>query len=114
MFLFCALLALYSAFQALFLNPKPVLTTLAMKSIKPVLSPAPKSGPIDLNSADLQDLTRLKGLSPRLAKLILEARANRPFRYIEDLRAIPGIGEKRIASWREFCTVLAPAQSPTP
>ncbi len=47
--------------------------------------------PVDLNQADEIDLCLLPGIGPVLAKRILE---HRPFRSVEELRSIPGIGSE--------------------
>ena len=48
---------------------------------------------VRLNSAGLEELQRIEGIGPELAKNILAYRAvNGPFRSIEDLDQVPGIG----------------------
>lgn len=50
-------------------------------------------GPVDLNRADRTALERLPGIGPALADRILEARGrDGPFRAVEDLLTVPGIG----------------------
>jgi competence protein ComEA len=51
--------------------------------------------PINLNTATYEDLLRLPGIGPVMAKRILEyRRANGPFKRVEELRNIKGIGAK--------------------
>lgn len=60
------------------------------------LSPDPPRGPIAINSADSAALESLPGIGPHLARLILEARARSPFFYPEDIKSVPGIGDRRL------------------
>ncbi len=61
-----------------------------------VKAPAPAAADVkalDLNAATLQELEALKGIGPALAQKILDYRQkNGPFRNVEDLLAIGGIG----------------------
>ena len=50
---------------------------------------------LDLNTATLSDLTRLPGIGQTKAQAILDWReAHGPFRAVEDLLSVDGIGEK--------------------
>lgn len=65
--------------------------------------PAP---PVDLNAASLEELSALPGIGPARAKAILDWREeNGPFRYIEDLVQVPGIGEGTLAKLEGYVTV---------
>ena len=58
---------------------------------------------IPLNSADKEMLMTVKGIGPTLAESIITYRQNcGPFRNIEDLTKIPGVGTKRAASLAPF------------
>jgi competence ComEA-like helix-hairpin-helix protein len=48
--------------------------------------------PVDLNTADEATLQTLPGVGPALARRILEARKERPFRSVDDLTRVRGIG----------------------
>lgn len=64
------------------------------------------NGRIDLNTADLAALDTLPRIGPALAQRIVEWReANGRFTAIEDLLAVPGIGDKMLESLRELVTV---------
>jgi len=53
------------------------------------------SGRLDLNAATINDLVRLPGIGPVMAKRIVEYRqANGPFKRLQDLRKVKGIGVK--------------------
>lgn len=59
-------------------------------------------GVIDLNAATQEDLETLPRIGPALAQRILEWREeNGRFRSVDDLMAVPGIGEKLLAGVRE-------------
>jgi competence protein ComEA len=59
--------------------------------------------PIDLGSATPEDLAGVPGLSPRLAIEIARDRARRgPFRSVDDLIRVRGIGPTRLARARPF------------
>jgi competence ComEA-like helix-hairpin-helix protein len=56
-------------------------------------APAADAGPIDPNRADYDALLRLPGVGPVLARRILDDRArNGPYRTVDDLRRVSGIG----------------------
>jgi len=59
--------------------------------------PAPAAGPIDLNEATEAELKSLPGIGPALARRIV---AGRPYRSIEELRRVPGIGPKHLDAIR--------------
>lgn len=59
-------------------------------------------GVIDLNAATREDLETLPRIGPALAQRILEWREeNGRFRSVDDLMAVPGIGEKLLAGMRD-------------
>lgn len=66
---------------------------------------APPSGLIDLNRATAADLQRLPGIGPKLAARIVAGREKQPFRKVEDLRKVSGIGPKTLEKLRPYITV---------
>lgn len=65
---------------------------------------------LDLNTASQADLTRLPGIGEKKAAAILAWREeNGPFRVVEDLVSVDGIGEKILADIRPYVTVGFPA-----
>ncbi len=67
--------------------------------VRPVRGPARRlvGLPIDPNVADAATLETLPGVGPARALAILEARERRPFRRVEDLERVPGIGPRTLA-----------------
>ncbi len=57
---------------------------------------------IDINSATAEELQNLPNIGPDLARAII---AVRPFDTVDDLTHVPGIGPKRLAAVREWCSV---------
>ena len=62
----------------------------------------PGEKPFDVNSATEEELDSIEGIGPVLAKRIVEYRQkNGPFRSMEDLLEVEGIGEKILDVLRE-------------
>lgn len=58
---------------------------------------------INLNAAEEGKLERLPGISPNLAKKITAYRAEHgPFRALEDLKEVKGVGEARYQKLKEL------------
>jgi competence protein ComEA len=64
----------------------------------------PPSGLIDVNRATAAELQRLPGIGPKLAARIILARDRQPFRRVEDLRKVSGIGAKTLEKLRPHVT----------
>jgi len=63
-------------------------------------------GLISLNRADAAQLQDLPGVGPVLAERIVAHRdANGPYRAVEDLLDVPGIGEAKLAAMRDLVTL---------
>jgi len=65
----------------------------------------PGGGRVDVNAATAAELQMLPGIGPKLSQAIVEARAQRPFGSVEDLRRVRGIGAKSLARLRPQITV---------
>ncbi len=64
------------------------------------------SSSININNCSARELESLEGIGPVLAERIVEYRRNNgPFGKIEDIRKVPGIGEKRFEAIKEMITV---------
>ena len=65
---------------------------------------------IDLNRATVTDFDQLPGVGPVLAKRIADYRKSvGRFHAVEDLRAVKGIGKKKLEQLKPFVTVGASA-----
>jgi competence ComEA-like helix-hairpin-helix protein len=70
--------------------------------------PAPVADPrpLDLNHASADEISRLPGVGPSLARRIVEERDRRGrFESADSLRGILGMGPKKLAALREHVTV---------
>lgn len=68
------------------------------------------AAPVDINTADAKTLDRaIKGVGPKLAQAIVDYRTkNGPFRSVDDLAKIKGIGKATVEKNRAALTVNAP------
>ena len=57
---------------------------------------------ISLNQASLEELMTLKGIGEKTAQKIIDYRQETPFKMIEDITNVSGIGEKMYLKVREF------------
>lgn len=61
---------------------------------------------IDINTADLEDLQRLPGIGEKRAQAILAYREEHgPFRSVDELDNVDGIGEGILSGLRDYVTV---------
>ena len=91
------------AYQAFFVPEvtRPVVVTVASDPASS--SPA---WPVDLNTADLEQLDTLPGVGPVTAQAIFDYREeNGPFQSVDDLVNVYGIGEKTVEKLREYVVV---------
>ncbi len=69
-------------------------------------APPPPKEPVDVNTADAEELQTLANIGPALAQRIIDYReANGPFRSVEDLLEVKGIGEATLEKFREDVTL---------
>jgi competence protein ComEA len=91
-----------------------VLVALAAPAVPaaPVPPPPPPkkevpAQPIDINAAGEQELVALPGIGEATARLIVEWRKEHgPFRRVEDLMKVKGIGEKSFEKLRPYVKVV--------
>lgn len=70
------------------------------------------TGRLDINHATVDQFERLPAIGPVLAQRIIEQRkAHGPFRSVEDLRRVKGIGEKRMERLRPLLVTSGSAES---
>ena len=76
----------------------------------PPASAAPKSpdGVVNLNDASEDELTRLPGIGAGKARAIAEHRHAHPFRRIDELTKVKGIGRKTFGRLRPYITTVGP------
>jgi len=74
----------------------------------------PPAQPLDLNTATVEELTKLPEIGEATAKAIVRFREKSgPFRRVEDLLAVRGITKRRIEKLRPLVTVaVPPAKAP--
>jgi competence protein ComEA len=64
------------------------------------------ASPLDLNSASAEQLTEIPGIGKVMAQRIVEWRdQNGPYRRVEDLLKVKGIGEKSFQKLRPYVKV---------
>ena len=68
--------------------------------------------PLDLNAATIEELQKLPGVGPSIAKSIVRFREKSgPFRRVEELLAVRGITKARLEKLRPYITVKPKLQS---
>ena len=92
------------AVPAALLAPPPETTAPAQTEAGETMPTV--SFPIDLNTAGEEELTALPGIGPVLARRILAYREeNGPFRAVEELLNVSGVGEKRVEEIWDLVTI---------
>jgi competence ComEA-like helix-hairpin-helix protein len=76
------------------------------ESTRPRSAPEPSPDTIDLNRATTDELTRLPGVGPALARRIVDVRdAVGPFTRVDELGRVRGMTARKIDKLRTFVTV---------
>jgi competence ComEA-like helix-hairpin-helix protein len=92
------------------------LVTLLATGLCPLTASAaknPPTHPIDINLAGAKELQELPGVGPNTAKAIIDFRTKSGrFHRVEDLLAIRGISEAKLAKMRPYITLGPPPQKP--
>jgi competence protein ComEA len=74
-----------------------------------VLTVAQEPKQVDINSAGIEELDELPGIGPAIAKRIVDFRnENGPFKRVEDLMNVRGIGEKKFLQLKDLVQVTKP------
>lgn len=66
-------------------------------------------GVVNLNTASPEELGLIPGVGPARVRNILAYRRNHPFRTVEELVRIKGIGRKTVRRWRQHLAVSGPS-----
>lgn len=70
---------------------------------------APGTGVLNLNTATLDQLDALPGVSPKLAAAVVAERAARPFSRPEDVMRVRGMSKRRLERLRPHLAVTGPS-----
>jgi comEA protein len=74
-------------------------------------TPKRSSTPVNINTANVQELDGLPGIGEHMAQRIIEYRQkNGPFKRLEDLMGVRGIGEKNFLKLKPLITITPPAK----
>ena len=74
----------------------------------------PPAKPVNINAATSEELQQVPGIGPATAQKILQMRKSYgPFKSVDDLLAIRGLGEKRLDKMRKYLTVGKPSPKTT-
>jgi len=72
----------------------------------------PPLKPVNINTANSEELQQVPGIGPATAEKILQMRKSYgAFKSVDDLLAIRGLGEKRLDKMRKYLTVGKPSPS---
>jgi len=115
---FVALLLALSATVRFIDRPRPVsldaagvdvtaLEAASRAAAKPTRVPLATGEQIDLNTAAREDLLRLPRMTARIADAILGTREATPFRSLEDVDGVPGVGPATLKAWQPYLTLTA-------
>jgi competence protein ComEA len=78
----------------------------AVRSATPVPIASPVGGKVNINTASVEELDALPGVGPTIAQRIVDYRSeNGPFRSIEDLMQVKGIGAATFADLKDRVTI---------
>ena len=66
-------------------------------------------GVVNLNTASPDELRLIPGVGPSRVRNILAYRRNHPFRTVEELARIKGIGRKTVRHWKQHLAVSGPS-----
>jgi competence protein ComEA len=97
-----AVLFAHAASAAQTSSPQPP----AKSSSRSAATVAPSSAPININTASAAELDGLPGIGAKTAARIVEYRQkNGPFKKVEELMNVQGIGEKNFLKLKDRITV---------
>ena len=80
----------------------------APPAVESATSPKSSDGVVNLNDASEDELTRLPGIGPGKARAIAEHRHTHPFRRVDEMTKVKGIGRKTFGRLRPYITTVGP------
>ena len=84
-----------------------VLVALSLPALARA-EPRPPAGVVNITVATVEELRRLPGIGEKKAEAIVEHRQKHPLRRIEDLAKVKGIGRKTVLRLRPYLTMMGP------
>jgi competence protein ComEA len=83
----------------------------AQRAAKPPVAAAVSTEIVNLNSSTAAQIAALPGIGPKTADLVVQYRVkNGPFKKIEEIMNVRGVGEKSFLKIKDRLTVAAPPQ----
>ena len=70
-------------------------------------------GVVNINTASVKELTLLPGIGKSKAEQIVQMRQAKPFAAVEDLKAVKGLGAKRLEALRPHLVLNGPTTAKT-
>jgi competence ComEA-like helix-hairpin-helix protein len=83
-----------------------VAFALVLALAAPSFAAGATAGQVNINSASVEQLSLLPRIGPSVAQRIVDFRKeNGPFKSVDDLMLVRGIGEKSLAGLREYLAI---------
>ncbi len=91
-------------------EPEVETVPTAVRQTAPATKPAGQkaaalSDVIDINTASAADLRKLPGIGPKMSQAIIDERERAPFKSVDELRRVHGIGAKTLDRLRPYVSV---------
>jgi competence protein ComEA len=87
---------------------------VALASLLAVGAPLAAAERVNLNTATQEELVALPGVGPAKAKAIIDYRTAHPFKTVDEVKNVRGIGDHLYESLKGMITVGAMASSAAP
>jgi competence protein ComEA len=107
--MFPTLLSIAALSAFVLANPGVARAAQGSSGGRPAAKPAITTPVVDINTASVKELDALPGIGAKTAALIVEYRQkNGPFKKVEELMNVRGVGEKSFLKLKPQLTVGAP------